>query len=69
MATTEKHGVPADVLAELTQAAERAARGIRDPEAMRQACERMDRIREANRRKFGEADIGVEIIRSLRRGE
>jgi hypothetical protein len=53
-------------MAELQEAATRAASGVRDPEAMRQACERMDRIREENKKKFGEADIGVQIIRELR---
>jgi hypothetical protein len=56
-------------MAELEEAARRAASGIRDPEAMRRACERMDRIREENRKKFGEEDIGVEIIRELRDSE
>ena len=58
-----------ETLAELREAAERAPKGVRDPKAMRKACERMDRIREENRKKFGDADIGVEIIRALRRGE
>ena len=69
MSATQLHGIPPDVLAELQDAAERAAKGTRDAESMRKASERMDRIREENRQKFGEADIGVEIIRSLRGAE
>jgi hypothetical protein len=33
---------------------------------MRKAAERMDRIREGNRRLFGEQPVGVEIIREMR---
>ena len=44
----------------------KTAKAIRDPETMRRSCERMDRIREENRKKFGAADIGVEIIRQSR---
>ena len=67
MATVDSaHGIPPEVMAELEAAARRAAAGVRDPEIMRQACERMDRLREENRKKFGEADIGVQIIGELR---
>jgi len=55
-----------ELLAELEEAAQRAAKGIRDREAMRQAAERMDRIAEENRRKFGVQNIGVDIIREFR---
>ena len=55
-----------ELLAELREAAARAANGVRDHDAIRLACEHMDRIREENRKKFGEADIGVQIIRELR---
>jgi len=67
MAATKSTGsIPPDVMAELQKAADRAAKAIRDPEIMRRSCERMDRIREENRKKFGAADIGVEIIRQSR---
>ena len=42
---------------------------VRDPERMRQACERMDRMREEVRRRHGILDIGVPAIRELRDGE
>lgn len=42
--------------------ADRAARGIRDPEDMRKASERMDRMREA----MPETNIAVELIREAR---
>ena len=58
--------IPPEIMAQLQQAAERAATGRRDPQAMRQACERMDRMREALRQKHGILDIGVPAIRELR---
>jgi len=58
--------IPAELVAELQEAADRAAQGIRDPDAMRQACERMNRIREEIYRKHGLLDIGVPVIRELR---
>ncbi len=66
MNTTEKTLSPAEVMAELQDAAEKAAQDVRDPEAMRQACERMDRMREKNRELYGEQDIAVDIIREMR---
>jgi hypothetical protein len=69
MPTSENNGtatIPADLMAELQQAARRAAKGVRDPEAMRLASERMDRLREENRKKYGVQDIGVQIIRESR---
>jgi hypothetical protein len=67
METSETNGlIPADVMTELQQAAERAMRGIRDPELMKKAAERMDRMSEEIRRKHGILDIGVPAIRELR---
>jgi hypothetical protein len=69
MATSDNNDlgtIPPDLMAELRQAARRAAQGVRDPEAMRLAAERMDRIREENRKKYGVQDIGVRIIRESR---
>jgi hypothetical protein len=56
-------------MAELQAAADRAAKNIRDPQIMLQACERMDRLREEIRRQHGILDIGVPAIRELRDGE
>ena len=67
MTTTEKSlKIPAEVMTELEEAARFALSGIRDPEAMRRACERMDRMREEVRKKHGLLDIGVPSIRELR---
>jgi hypothetical protein len=61
--------IPAELRAELQQTLADLAGGIRDPEKMKAAAERMDRMREENRRLFGEQDIGVEIIRDMRDGK
>jgi hypothetical protein len=58
--------IPAGLMAELQAAADRAATGARDPEAMRKASEEMDRIREEIRRQHGILDIGGPAIRELR---
>ena len=55
-------------MAELQERAEQAARGIVDPEARRIARERMDRMREEFRRRHGEANLAVELIREARDG-
>jgi hypothetical protein len=70
MSTVEKPPtISPEIMADLQEAADKAAKGIRDPEKMRQACERMDRMREETFRKFGVLDIGVPAIRELRDAE
>ena len=65
MATVEK-------LAEITvdpevQAAiDRALEGVRDPDSMRQAAERMDRMREEMRARVGDVNLAVPLIREIR---
>jgi hypothetical protein len=54
---------PPALVAELRGVLDNVAGGIRDPEAARNARERMDRIREENRRLFGEQNLAVELIR------
>jgi hypothetical protein len=58
--------LPPDLAAEFQEAIDDLARGIRRPEKMQAACERMDRLREENRRLFGEQNIAVELIRQTR---
>ncbi|HET6878944.1 MAG TPA: hypothetical protein VFI31_02245 [Pirellulales bacterium] len=58
--------IPAEIIVDLQQAAELAAKGIRDPEAMRQACKDMDRRREQIFARQGILDIGLAAIRELR---
>ena len=66
MNTNEVKPIPAEVMADLRAAAAMVDGDIRDPEEMRKACEHMDRIRERNRKLFGEQAIGVDIIREMR---
>ncbi len=69
MNASDGSGIPPELMAELQRAAEQAAQGVRDPEAVRRACEDMDRLREEIRRRHGVLDIGVPAIRALRDGE
>ncbi len=57
---------PPEIRAELEEAIRRAMSGVRDREAMRKACERMDHISEQIRQKHGVLDLGVPAIRKLR---
>ena len=69
MNTTETTpGIPPDLAAEFQEALDDLAKGIRRPEKMQAACERMDRLREENRRLLGEQNIAVELIRQTRDG-
>jgi hypothetical protein len=67
MSTTEAAaGIPPDLAAEFQEALDDLAKGIRRPEKMQAACERMDRLREQNRQVFGEQNIAVELVRQTR---
>jgi hypothetical protein len=63
---TTASDIPDEVKAELREALDDLAKGIRRPEKMQAACERMDRMREENRQLFGEQNIAVELIRETR---
>jgi hypothetical protein len=52
--------------AEFQAAVRQAMSSTRDPEAMRRAAERMDRMREETYRRHGLLDIGVPAISELR---
>jgi hypothetical protein len=66
MTTTLTSIVPGDASADLRLLLEHPTGGIRDPEAAKRARERMDRMREENRRRFGEQAVAVELIRQAR---
>jgi hypothetical protein len=59
-------GIPPDLAAEFQETVADLANGVRRPDKMKAACERMDRMREENRRLFGEQNIAVELIRQTR---
>ena len=58
-----------EMMVELQEAIERATKGSRDAEAMRKACERMDRTRGEIYRRNGLLVFAVPTIRALRDGE
>ena len=64
--TTEPLATDPAVMAELTAAAEYAAKGVRDPAVFRKACEEIDVIRERNARLRPGPPVGVDIIREMR---
>jgi hypothetical protein len=68
MSTVEK---PASIKVdpELQSAVDRVLKGLRDPEAMRRAAERMDRMREEMRQRVGNVDLAVPLIRETRNEE
>ena len=63
MNTTEiTTGIAADLAVQFQEALDDLAKGIRRPEKMQAACERMDRLREENRQLFGEQNIAVALV-------
>jgi hypothetical protein len=58
--------IPPELRAEMQERAELASRGVVDPVARRIARERMDRMREEFRRRHGEVNVAVELIREAR---
>lgn len=64
--TATAAGIPEEIKAQLRQTLDDLVKGIRRPEKMKAACERMDRMREENRKLFGEQNIAVELIRQTR---
>ena len=67
MNTTETTtGIPPELAAEFQEALDDLTKGIRRPEKIQAACERMDRLREENRRLFGEQNLVVELVRQAR---
>lgn len=65
-ATEKAVGIPEDVKAQLQQTLDDLVKGNRRPDKMKAACERMDRMREENRKLFGEQNIAVDLIRETR---
>lgn len=59
-------GISPELAAEFREVVDDLMKGIRRPEKMKAACERMDRMREENRRLFGEQNLAVQLIRETR---
>ena len=68
MKTIEPSVLPPEVMIDFENAITKAMRGERDPEAMRLACERMDKTREQIFQREGLLDFAVPTIRALRDG-
>lgn len=67
MNTTETTpGMSEELRAQWQETIDDLMKGIRRPEKMKSACERMDRMREENRKLFGEQDVAVALIREAR---
>jgi len=67
MNTTETiPGIPEEVKSQLRETLDDLVKGIRRPDKVKAACERMDRMREENRKRFGEQNIAVDLIRETR---
>jgi hypothetical protein len=60
--------IVSDASSELEGALAQASLPMRqhDPEAVRKACERMDRMREELRERVGTVDVAVELIHDAR---
>ena len=59
-------GIPDDVRAELQEALDDLAKGVRRPDKVKAARAHMDQIREENRKLFGEQNMAVDLIRQSR---
>ena len=66
MKIIDPFGISPEMMTQMEAAVERAANGVRDPERVKEARARMDRIREEVRRKHGVLDIGLPAIHELR---
>jgi hypothetical protein len=67
MSSTETSaGIPPELATALDEALRNAMTGNLDPEAMRQACDEQDRLREELRQKVGELNLAVELVGEVR---
>ncbi len=66
METLKSNAIEPSLMAEMQERADRAAQGIRDPEVTRRARIRIDRMREEFRRRHGEVEVAVELVREVR---
>jgi hypothetical protein len=59
-------GISEEVKAQFQATLVDLTKGVRRADKMKAACERMDRMREENRKLFGEQNIAVDLIRETR---
>lgn len=53
-------------MGKMRQAAERASASVRDRDAMRLACDEMDRLRDELRKRGGTVEVAIDLIREAR---
>ena len=58
--------IPPEVLLELAKLVDRLAKRTRDPESLRLAAEEMDLTREELRKRSGELNVAVDLVRESR---
>lgn len=58
--------IPPELMAELEEAVDQIMKGVRDPDAMDRAAQEMDEGREEIKRRLGELNIAVELVRETR---
>lgn len=61
--------VPDELWDEVRRSTELALQNVRDPERMRKAAERMDRMREELRQRVGMVDLALPLMRESRDDE
>ena len=66
MNTETVPSIPEEIRAQLQETLDDLVRGIRRPDKMKAACQRMDRMREENRKLSGEQNSAVDLIRETR---
>ena len=70
MATVQQtRELPPEILEELREAARHVAEGVRNPDIVRQACERMDRLRAEIQQKHGKRVSILSIMNDEQRGD
>jgi hypothetical protein len=66
MTTDETHVIPAEILADLEEAARYAATGVGNPEVLRRVAAQAAQIRDEIRRQHGVLEVAVSLVRETR---
>jgi hypothetical protein len=66
MTPNETDVIPAEILADLEEAARYAATGVGNPEALRRVAAQAARIREEIRQQHGVLEVAVALVRETR---
>jgi hypothetical protein len=65
--TVEVSSIPPDIIADLAEVCRQAASGgVRDAELLRRVTERSERVQEELRKKYGEINVAIDLIREIR---